>query len=57
MASAGDVLAKMKTFVKRPPSKRQSYLDTIEGEGMSDELDAELNKWQVKAKASAGHHE
>lgn len=50
MASAGDVLAKNENLVKLAADKGQTYLDTIEGNGMTDEIDAELNSWQVKAK-------
>lgn len=52
MVNAGDVLAKNENLVKLASDKGQTYLDTIEGHGMNDEIDAELNAWQVKAKTA-----
>ncbi len=50
MAGAGDVLAKNEKLAAAATNKGQTYLDTIEAGEMTDELDKELNEWQVKAK-------
>jgi hypothetical protein len=50
MAGAGDVLAKNEKLAAAAFNKGQAYLDTIEGGEMNDDLDKELNEWQVKAK-------
>lgn len=54
MLGAGDILAKNESLVSKATNKGQFYLDTIEGGEMTDDLDAELNTWQVNAKAALG---
>lgn len=49
MTSAGEVLVKNQSLVEKCVAKGESFLDTCEA-GMNDELDKELNDWQVKAK-------
>lgn len=49
IASAPDVLAKNQSLHDKAVNKAISLLDTVEAEGMNDELDAELNDWMVKA--------
>lgn len=50
MANAGDTLLKNQALTAKAENKIIGLLDTIEGQGMSDELDKELNDWQVNAK-------
>jgi hypothetical protein len=50
MSGAGDILIKNQKLVAAAADKGKSYLDTIEGAEMSDEIDAALNEWQIKAK-------
>jgi hypothetical protein len=50
MMGAGEVLAKNKKLSDSAVNKAKALQDTIEGEGMSDLLDTELNDWMVKAK-------
>lgn len=50
MTGAGTVLTKNANLVDLCVNKGQTYLDTIEGQEMTDEIDAELNDWQIKAK-------
>lgn len=47
---AEPVLIKNRNLFQQADSKAKSLLDTIEAEGMSDEIDEEVNKWQVNAK-------
>lgn len=49
IANAPDVLAKNQNLHDKAVAKAISLQDTIEAEGMNDELDAELNKWMVSA--------
>ncbi|GGG97636.1 hypothetical protein [Pedobacter zeae] len=49
MATASDVLAKNQSLLERCLAKGQMLIDTA-ASGMSDELDKEINDWQVKAK-------
>ena len=49
MATAPDVLVKSQTLLDKATAKAQSLIDTA-ASGMSDDLDAELNKWQINAK-------
>lgn len=50
MQGAGDILTKNENLALKAVNGAEQLLDTIEAEGMSDELDAALNAWQVKAK-------
>jgi hypothetical protein len=50
MSGAGEVLTKNENLALKAVTGAEQLLDTIEAEGMSDELDAALNAWQVKAK-------
>lgn len=50
LMSAGDVLTSNRGLLEKAENKAKLLLDTIEAEGMSDELDAEVNDWQIKAK-------
>lgn len=50
MQGAGEVLTANESLALKAVKGAQQLLDTIEGQGMSDELDAALNEWQVKAK-------
>jgi len=50
MQGAGEVLTRNENLALKAVNGAQLLLDTIEGQGMSDELDAALNDWQVKAK-------
>jgi len=50
MSGAGEVLTKNENLAVKAVNGAEQLLDTIEAEGMSDELDAALNAWQVKAK-------
>lgn len=50
LMSAGDVLTSNRSLLEKAENKAKLLLDTIEAEGMSDELDAEVNDWQIKAK-------
>ncbi len=49
IANAPDVLAKNQNLHDKAVAKAISLQDTIEAEGMTDELDAEVNKWMVSA--------
>jgi hypothetical protein len=53
MTGAPEVLTKNENLALKAVNGAQQLLDTIEAEGMSDELDAALNTWQVKAKDAA----
>lgn len=50
MENAGLILVANETFADKAVKGAQGLLDTVEGSGMSDELDIALNDWQVKAK-------
>lgn len=50
MENAGLILVANETFADKAVKGAQGLLDTVEGSGMSDELDVALNDWQVKAK-------
>lgn len=50
MMNAGEILTKNTNLANAAVKKIQALLDTIEGGGMTAELDAELNSWQIKAK-------
>lgn len=50
MQGAGEVLTRNESLALKAVKGAEGLLDTIEAEGMSDELDAALNDWQVKAK-------
>jgi hypothetical protein len=50
MQGAGAILTKNENLVTKAVTGAERLLDTIEGEGMSDDLDAAINEWQVKAK-------
>lgn len=50
MENAGLILVANETLADKAVNGAQALLDTIEAEGMSDELDASLNEWQIKAK-------
>ena len=50
MMNAGEVLTKNQNLSEKAVSKAKFLLDTIEGEGMSDVIDQEVNDWMVKAK-------
>jgi hypothetical protein len=54
MQGAGEVLSKNENLALKAVTGAEQLLDTIEAEGMSDELDAALNSWQVKAKEAVG---
>lgn len=49
MAGAGEMIAKNEAMLARAVTKAKLLIDTA-ASGMSDELDAEINTWQVKAK-------
>ncbi|PPK99035.1 hypothetical protein [Parapedobacter indicus] len=50
MMSAPEVLQKNQSLNAKAVAKATALRDTIEGQGMSDELDSELNKWMSSAK-------
>lgn len=50
MQGAGEVLSKNENLALKAVTGAERLLDTIEAEGMNDEIDAALNDWQVKAK-------
>lgn len=50
LMTAGDVLEKNRNLFEKAEGKAKSLLDTIDAEGMSDEIDVEINDWQVKAR-------
>ncbi|WP_316778292.1 hypothetical protein [Pedobacter antarcticus] len=50
MENAGLILVANETFADKAVKGATQILDTIEGQGMSEELDAAANEWQVKAK-------
>lgn len=50
LMQAGDILAKNSILSLSAQKAAQFLLDTVEAEGMTDELDAKINEWQVKAK-------
>jgi hypothetical protein len=50
MQGAGAILTANEVFGNKAVTGAQRLLDTIEAEGMTDELDAAVNEWQVKAK-------
>lgn len=52
LMSAENVLISNRTLFEKAESKAKTLLDTIEAEGMSDEMDAEVNDWQNKAKTA-----
>lgn len=54
MQGAGAVLALNTNLVNKAETGGQQLMDTIEGEGMTKELDAAVNEWQVKAKTALG---
>lgn len=54
MQGAGLMLTKNEVSAKKAEDAGKALLDTIEAEGMSDDLDAALNEWQGKAKTLLG---
>lgn len=50
MENAGLILVANETLADKAVTGGQALLDTIEAEGMSDDLDSSLNSWQLKAK-------
>lgn len=54
MAGAGLILDKNENLALKAVKGAEELLDTIEGQGMSEEIDAALNAWQVKAKEAIG---
>ena len=50
MHGASEVMEKNQNLLAKAKDKAKTLLDTVEAEGMNDEIDAELNKWQVNAK-------
>jgi len=50
LMKAEPVLLKNRNLFNQAEAKAKFLLDTIEAEGMSDEMDAEINKWQGNAK-------
>jgi hypothetical protein len=50
MAGAGLILDQNENLALKAVKGAEELLDTIEGQGMSEEIDAALNAWQVKAK-------
>ncbi|WP_231489868.1 hypothetical protein [Pedobacter sp. Leaf170] len=54
MQGASAVLSKNENLALAAEKGGQQLLDTIEAEGMNDELDSAANQWQVKAKDAAG---
>jgi hypothetical protein len=54
MQGAGEILTRNENLALKAVTGAEQLLDTIEAEGMSDELDAALNSWQVKAKEAVG---
>lgn len=54
MQGAGEILTRNENLALKAVNGAEQLLDTIEAEGMSDELDVALNSWQVKAKEAAG---
>jgi hypothetical protein len=50
LKAAGEILNKNENLVLSAVNGAQQLLDTIDGEGMSNDLDAAANEWQVKAK-------
>lgn len=50
LLSAEGVLLANRNLFEKAENKAKSLLDTIEAEGMSDEIDTEINTWQVNAK-------
>lgn len=49
ISNAGEVLSKNTSLTQKAVEKAQVLIDTA-ASGMSDELDAEMNDWQIKAK-------
>lgn len=52
LMQAGDILAQNTKLSLSAQKAAQFLLDTVEAEGMTDELDAKINEWQVKAKVA-----
>lgn len=50
LMTAEPVLKKNRALFTQASTAAQALLDTIEASGMSDDLDKEINEWQVKAK-------
>lgn len=50
LMQAEPVLLKNRNLFEKAETKALALLDTIEAEGMSDEMDSEINKWQGSAK-------
>jgi len=44
------VLLANRSLFEKAENKAKTLLDTVEAEGMSDEMDSEINTWQVNAK-------
>lgn len=53
MALTSQVLVANESLADKAVKGAQQLLDTIEAEGMSDELDSALNAWQLKAKSAS----
>lgn len=52
MENAGLILVANETLADKAVKGAQQLLDTIEAEGMSDDLDKAANDWQVKSKSA-----
>jgi hypothetical protein len=52
MENAGLILVSNETLADKAVKGAHQILDTIEGDGMSDDLDAAANEWQIKAKSA-----
>lgn len=50
MENAGLILVANETLADKAVTAGQALLDTVEAEGMNDELDSALNAWQLKSK-------
>lgn len=54
MSGASAILTKNENLAIAAEKGGQQLLDTIEAEGMSDDIDKAVNEWQVKAKDASG---
>lgn len=52
LMQAGDILAQNTKLSQSAQKAAQFLLDTVEAEGMTDELDSKIKEWQVKAKVA-----
>ncbi|QTE37517.1 hypothetical protein J3L18_00165 [Mucilaginibacter gossypii] len=50
MQNAGGILTANENLLSKCVNAGNAFIDTIEGSSMTDDLDAALNDWQVKAK-------